>query len=276
MIIVQTSKGLTQELGYQAAGERHWRFEGDCTSPVEMWLAGRPDRVMVGLGLDTERSYAGYLYARCRKCDMCLRHRARLWAARAVDEIRCATRTWFGTLTVRPEDRVRFMYQAQLRISRGGSDWLALSANEKYQETVADLSSECTKFLKRVRKNSGVPLRYVLVVEAHKDGFPHFHILLHEDGQHVLKASLEKAWRLGFSQFRLVKDEGAAWYVAKYLSKSALARIRASGAYGQACKDLAARRIISAVETLRSSRLTKPPCEIKGPLTETAANGAVL
>lgn len=263
MFNVETSRGLTTALGYQAAGATEWHFEGDCTSPAVMRLAGRPDKVLVGLGIEPDRAYVGYLHGRCRKCEMCLKHRSRLWAARAVDEIKCANRTWFGTLTVRPDDRVRLAYEAQLRISRGGSDWLTLTESEKFYETCRSISPELTKFIKRTRKNSGVPLRYLLVVEAHKDGFPHFHCLVHESDGPVRKAVLDGAWKLGFSQFRLVKDAGAAWYACKYLSKSALARIRASEQYGQACKDLAARRLIADVNVVRGATLEKPACDEK-------------
>lgn len=261
-INVETSRGLTTQLGFQAGGATEWHFAGDCTAPVRMRMAGRPDKLLVHIGKEPDRAYIGYLWARCRKCEMCLRHRSRLWAARAVDEIKCAKRTWFGTLTVRPQDRVMLAYKAQLRLSRGGTDWLSLTESEKFQELVAEIAPECTKFVKRVRRNSGVPLRYLLVVEAHKDGFPHFHCLVHESDGPVIKAVLDKAWRLGFSQFRLVKNEGAAWYACKYLSKSALARIRASERYGQDCFVLAARHLIDAVETLQGKGSVPPACQI--------------
>src|SRR3546814_2282418 len=50
---------------------------------------------------------------------------------------------------------------------------------------------------------TGVPLRYLLVVEPHDDGFPHFHILMHEQDSPVRKALLEEQWRSGFSHWRL-------------------------------------------------------------------------
>ena len=193
---------------------------------------------------------------------MCLKHRSRLWAARANDEIKCAVRTWFGTLTVRPEDRVRFTYEAQLRCSQRGVDWLTLTDGEKFSKLVEAIGPEVTRFVKRVRKNTGVPLRYLFVVEAHKDGFPHFHLLLHEQDGPALKSVLDRAWRVGFSQFRLVKGEGAAYYACKYLSKSALARIRASEQYGQACFGLAARHLVDAVAAIRAAE--PPACENRG------------
>src|SRR3546814_836309 len=83
---------------------------------------------------------------------------------------------------------------------------------------------------------TGVPLRYLLVVEPHDDGFPHFHILMHEQDSPVRKALLEEQWRSGFSHWRLVKNEDprSVYYACKYLTKSHQTRVRASRRYGQA------------------------------------------
>ena len=259
MLNVETSKGLTSELQYRAGGSPTSEFAGDCLQPVFMRLAGRPDRVLISIGRETDSARIGYLNARCRKCEMCLRHRSRLWAARAIAELKCSRRTWFGTLTVRPQDRVRLAYETQLKLSRGGTDWLTLSESEWFTELVGTLGLEVTKFWKRVRKNSGVPLRYLMVVEAHKDGFPHLHCLVHESDGPVRKAVLDQAWKLGFTQFRLVHGEGAAWYACKYLSKTALVRIRASEQYGQACYALAAQELLRSVDTMRSEVSVSPP-----------------
>lgn len=89
--------------------------------------------------------------------------------------------------------------------------------------------------LKRLRKAHGKRggLRYLVVMEAHKSNLPHYHILLHEvfTDYPMRKALLRPAWRFGFSHWKLA-DEKAAPYVAKYLAKSAQARIRASIDYG--------------------------------------------
>lgn len=48
-------------------------------------------------------------------------------------------------------------------------------------------------------------------------------------------AALSSMWKLGFSRHKLVDMDQrgkAAWYAAKYLSKSAAARVRASLHYG--------------------------------------------
>lgn len=275
---VETSRTLTEGLAAEAMGSdlgpdgvRRWRFAGDCECPVEMRLAGRPDRLMVGLGLQKEVSYNGWLYARCRVCKPCLEARSRLWAARACDEIIAGERNWFGTLTVSPVNRVRALYQAQLKLSRGGSEWAELDPKAQFGALVSELSPEVTKMLKRVRKNSDASFRYLVVVEAHKDGFPHFHLLLHEHERTVAKAVLDAAWKLGFTKWRLVKDRGPepAFYVAKYLAKSAIARIRASKQYGRGGTALAAQRAIAAVgpmtEALAMHLAQKKDCSKEGP-----------
>ena len=49
----------------------------------------------------------------------------------------------------------------------------------------------------------------------------------------MTKRILEDAWKLGFTSFKLVEPASStASYVTKYLTKSALARVRASVHYG--------------------------------------------
>lgn len=264
MVAVETSRTLTGRLAAEAFGsdleqdgKRHWRFSGDCTDPVEMRLAGRPDKVLVGLGIEPDRSVVGYAHVRCRKCDKCLEHRRRLWTARSIAEMRCSTRTWFGTLTVGPEHRVRALYLAQLKARRGEVDWTSLDEKERFGRVCAVLQPEVTRYLKRVRKNAKARFRYLLVTEAHKDGFPHFHVLLHEWNDPVRKVVLDGAWKLGFSQWRLSdRDPKQVTYVCKYLAKSALARIRASQEYGQACFAYATEQLVAASETLAEGHAT--------------------
>jgi hypothetical protein len=73
------------------------------------------------------------------------------------------------------------------------------------------------------------------VLEAHKSGLPHYHALIHEYGDCLLrkKRMLEPQWTFGYSNHRLVNEHGVTGYVTKYLSKASNARVRASRAYGQ-------------------------------------------
>ena len=176
------------------------------------------------------------MYVRCRQCENCLKHRRRLWTARAIDECSLSSRNWFGTLTIRPEDRVRYLYGAQLDYERAAlASWEATPETERYRYLCARIHPDVTKFLKRVRKNADTGFRYLLVTEAHADGFPHLHMILHESEGSVRKNVLEAAWRSGFSHLRLLRDGDpkGAYYACKYLSKSALTRVRASQRYGQ-------------------------------------------
>lgn len=188
------------------------------------WGEGRLDRVPFEIA------------TRCRKCGNCLKHRQKIWTARAIDELKASRRTWFGTLTIRPDDRFKARIAADLLAKKRGHDeWSALPRDTKFSYLVKVLGQDVTKWLKRVRKASGVPLRYLLVVEAHKDGFPHFHCFIHEPAMPVTERTLASNWRLGFSQFRLVKeDTRASYYACKYLAKDALTRVRASKSYGRA------------------------------------------
>lgn len=171
---------------------------------------------------------------RCRKCDRCLKLRQRLWSDRARRETATARRTWFGTLTLKPETQLMMLSRARKRLSMQGIDFETLSFREQFAERVKQISLEITKYLKRVRKESGASLRYLLVAEHHKSGLPHFHMLVHElDEIGVRHSTLSKQWGLGFEKWRLVSEPSEALYLTKYLSKTAAARVRASRGYGR-------------------------------------------
>lgn len=231
-------------------------FHGDCRSPVDRMLRGVESLALARLkdlaandwdfadgygwigpspiGSPDTRTVA--VRVRCRKCPECLAQKRRMWTARAIDEIGRSMRTWFGTLTVSPERRFHAMMLADRESARRWAAPLnAQSPQDRTKLIAAQLLPEVTRWLKRVRKNSGAPLRYLLVAEAHKDGFPHFHLLLHERGHPVGKRALEGSWTYGISHFRLVPigEVKQAAYVCKYIAKSPQTRIRASRRYGQ-------------------------------------------
>jgi hypothetical protein len=141
------------------------------------------------------------------------------------------------------------MIAASLRLAAQGVDFDDLPEAEQFRERHREIGPEITKWLKRVRKNSGASLRYVLVAEPHTGksgkgsganlGLPHYHLLIHEaDESSPLRARhMRDSWSLGFSKVILVDQDAElrhAAYVAKYLSKSASARVRASQGYGHA------------------------------------------
>lgn len=226
----------------------HWPVAGRCASPVMIERFGRPagrlnptcslvefDRyTFYGDGFDGATIMTLQMEVPCRKCEPCLRQRAKLWAARARAEISAAPRTWFGTLTLGPDQHRLMQLRATSRLAKGGTDFDALSDPQQFAERHHEIGVELTKWLKRVRKNSDATLRCLLVAEAHKNGLPHYHCLIHEteEGGVVSYRALSEAWPFGFTRFKLTEDNKSAWYVCKYLSKSSLARVRASKGYG--------------------------------------------
>lgn len=172
---------------------------------------------------------------RCRKCDPCRMRRQRMWSSRAKAETQASVRTWFGTLTLNPAAHMTMLSRARVRLAQQGVDLDAEPYGEQFLQRHFECSIEITKYLKRIRKESGAKFRYLLVAEHHKSGLPHYHVLLHErDGIGVKHRTLATQWQIGFEKWRIVSDIREAAYLCKYLSKATVARVRASGAYGQA------------------------------------------
>ena len=106
-------------------------------------------RVIHAIGLpsqfEADRSkLPAEMQARCRKCPECLAHRRRLWTARAVDEIEVSSRTWFGTLTVKPFERFKYKLLAERKLQRrgglpDGQSLSSLSSAEQFPYLVPDL-----------------------------------------------------------------------------------------------------------------------------------------
>lgn len=102
----------------------------------------------------------------------------------------------------------------------------------QFRERHRAIGAEITKLVKRLREAYQEPLRLLLVVEAHKSGLPHYHMLVHQVNEKpLLYDDLKRLWRFGFSKWKLC-EPSAASYVCKYLTKSSLARVRASLGYG--------------------------------------------
>lgn len=142
--------------------------------------------------------------------------------ARAAHEQAFAKRTWFSTYTFRPAERAKVMK-------------LASSMNrEKTQggRLVAASGVSIAKYFKRLRR-AGFELRYLCVPEPHRDGFPHWHALVHDQRGDLNWETLSSQWRDGFSVVKLVRDAKALRYVTKYLHKANHGRVRASLNYGE-------------------------------------------
>lgn len=211
-----------------------WNIAPHCESPQLVILEGRDyaDRTYTGR---PRQSRLLELTTKCRKCATCLRERQNMWTFRGVEEYGMAARTWFGTLTWAPEYRYVLEAQTRSRLKRGGTDFDGLAASEQFGELAKSAGRELTLYVKRIRKESGSPLRYLMVTELHQDGFPHHHVLLHETDpdKPVRKELLDRQWSGGFTKWRLAKPD-KVWYVTKYLSKErGTVRVRASLAYGR-------------------------------------------
>lgn len=219
-----------------------WNVAGNCESPVHReWSAKPYQRDTFSEIACPKHSIAGTiptmtveLEVPCRNCQRCLARRASAWRMRAIAETRVWPRTWFGTLTLRPEVAFRTRLAAEVNSAKRAVPLEAESDDRKFAAHVKAIGPEVGKFLKRVRKNTGARIRYLLVAEAHKSGVPHFHMLVHQCdlGVPVRYDDLKSQWDLGFSSWKLT-DERTASYVCKYLAKSLRARVRASQAYGE-------------------------------------------
>lgn len=215
-----------------------WDISGRCTQPYVLELAGRPDPGLGGRHVVVRPGERHTLYADltvpCRACAACLRARRRLWTQRAIVETRSSARTWFVTLTLSPDAHVLMRYRALQRLRRASVNIDVLTEDEQQAEVHNEIGAEITKYIKRVRKNSAAPMRYLCAAEKHKSGLPHYHLLIHEqfNDKPIRWKTLAQAWRLGFGTWKLVDDSLSVAYVCKYLSKSTRARVRASCRYG--------------------------------------------
>lgn len=205
-----------------------------CEDPVLRTVTQPALRSVVG----TVPPRAMAVRAECRRCSDCLRRRAARWRDRAMIECGLWPRTFVGTLTLTPDAQFLARAECARHAEEEGVDWGSLPSSERFLAVCECVGQEVTRWLKRCRK-AGLKLRYLLVAEAHKSGDPHFHVLVHEVDRFTSDAfdtyrTLKTQWQLGFSDFSGVRSsEGAAIYLCKYLSKSMLARVRASLAYGR-------------------------------------------
>lgn len=236
-VVNATLKGATR----LSTTKWEWDISGRCEKPVLIQMTGRPAanwllrHKYIVVGRRGRHPLHMDLWTRCRKCRPCMKARMSLWAARAMHEVRNATRTWFATLTLSPQSHYVMQLRGLQRARERSIPEGEIAGQDLLERATAEIQKEVTLFLKRVRKESGsLSVRYLLVRENHKSGLAHFHLLLHEQAENAIKhAVLTKQWSLGFSKFKLMEDEAAAFYVVKYLGKSNDGRVRASIRYGR-------------------------------------------
>ncbi len=229
-------------LAYLAS--RKLQFSGNCSAPVLVSMTGRSEAVR-GKFVEIPRSGVSYhldMDVRCRQCENCLKKRAAHWRLRARAEYGASARSWLITLTVKPERRFLALAEARANCGwrkrpmgeRPTADYDSMSEDAQFGQLHSVYGAEITRWLKRVRKNSAAEIRFLCVAEAHEDGHPHYHVLLHEmrKQQPVRKTVIQDAWTWGFSNAKLVTDAPGAVYATKYLMKNSRARVRASSMYG--------------------------------------------
>jgi len=220
-------------------------FSAGCSEPVTVEYVGRRETFILkrhttafeGPAInrpDKWESLSVIMLCKCRRCETCLEKRRQHWWFRAKYETALAPRTWFCTLTFNDEALFRCQLEAKRNAKRKGVDFDQLSAKEQQKRILGRAGADVTLYFKRLRKSSGVPLRYLVVSEyGEENNRLHFHALIHEVQLKTVKYDLlRKQWRSGFGNFKLA-DEKSPSYVAKYISKDVRARVRASEHYGK-------------------------------------------
>ena len=214
----------------------YWDCSGGCLAPVTIELIGRePKWRATHRGRTPPRIFLD-MDVPCRKCEPCRKRRATTWAAKAHAEIESSYRTWFVTLTMNHQTRATTRARAQQIAHEDALEFEALSDVDQFRLWVKAAYPHFQRYLKRLRKEAG-PLRYLFVAEAHKDGSPHFHVLVHEPdpSENVKEKMLRSHWRnngLGYAEAKLA-DTFSAWYCTKYLTKDVHDKVRASFKYGE-------------------------------------------
>jgi len=193
-------------------GHLRWSVSGWCDSPV--YIEVRTSRTVLSGVLDLE--------VPCRMCSGCMRLRAHSWSKRALTEYSRSERSWLWTGTYGPV--VRWSLAESVR---------SAPVQEARRALVRAGGKYVGRWLKRLRK-AGVSVRYMCVPELHKDGALHWHAILHTP-KSARYRDVAGRWSVGFEKLKLIpadRANRATRYVAKYLAKERLGRIRASKSYG--------------------------------------------
>ena len=276
-LVDQTTLGALQGRALREGGALYSPWDDDC--PRTFWpIHGRGrDRcikpVIVVLNNGENECLPGgsaiELHVRCRICEPCLKARSAWWKLRSMAEILSAPRTWFVTLTWRPETKLRAEYAADRALLNAGVR--SPSPQDLFRARLKVLGPDVSRWFQRLRKGRArapkwwneardgkwsrwepARFRYLLVWEEHNSDetsdeyrhWPHAHLLIHEIAGHTLvKRRISGEWWAGFDSTRLVEQVSPeaihrdAAYVCKYLSKSMLSRVRSSTEYGRKMPD---------------------------------------
>jgi hypothetical protein len=145
--------GLGKGLVLETPSRARWDVSARCENPVPREMYSRPWRDYRGKGGGNHVTWGQLhpyplvaidLETKCRRCPTCLRLRAAHWRHRAEDEIERAARTWFGTITLRPEKQFLLEVRATARLRNAGVEWSHLSPPEQFAERHSEAGAEKT------------------------------------------------------------------------------------------------------------------------------------
>jgi len=138
-----------------------------------------------------DKTTGGILMVPCGRCIACRLNKARGWSIRIMHEVKISKLSCFVTLTYNDEN---------------------LPKNKSL------VIEHCQKFMKRLRKNTSLKIRYFLGAEyGEKEKRPHYHIILFGINKDF-RTEIERSWGLGYITVDDVTLERAL-YVAKYTTK---------------------------------------------------------
>lgn len=257
-----------------------------CKTPVKVATTYAYHDVM------KEEGYAGqlHIHARCRKCDKCGNAKRSLWAYRAYAEgEKTAGRSWFVTFTFGRGEHWDKLTRSP--VSFKGSDILELEVQKRALEANIPIPSVgspawsimasqaarglVSSAIKRLRKATAKRgrFRFLAVVEKHKSGWPHVHLILYEGATNTLTFNaIRKCWQgfsMGWTSAELVRkgdkaEDGnteissavGAAYITKYLGKDASSVVWASVRFGEGWT---ARGLLQSVPDGTAKKGVAPP-----------------
>lgn len=238
----------------------NWSLSSDsknsCVRPV-------PLRRVYGKGvndptfLDAETIGVINIWGRCRRCSGCLTHRRNVWISRTTIEAKAWSefRSWFVTLTCNSGFRTYIDRRADALAFSHRKNFSTLSSVQRFEFRQKVLRKEVSDYMKRVRKGqskgNNPRVRFVAVIEPHKDEFPHVHLLVFETslnpGHLVSERLLRKKWQgdtmgsnsqRGRAEAQLAKNPIA--YLTKYLTKDFRGAVWGSIRFGDPAATVAA------------------------------------
>lgn len=233
MVSKWMSYGLCVPIQFGTYCDR-WFVNGamSCETPVRIQYIARST-----FGATAKKPLTLEVLHRCRKCKSCEKARSRMWAARAAVEFERSARTWFGTLTLGPQEHA----VVDQLVSRAGL-WpdrsrLSEAQFEKalFRARASIVGEQVSSWLTIVREFAFMRLhkreqvRYLLVAEKHDSNKtavfmrhrPHFHMILHEmSAGAVFAGSIEDA-KCGVDNADLVlrKERGVEGWVPFVFAK---------------------------------------------------------